>query len=58
MAASDSQRNPEDKIVLAPVLLPVDFHARLCVMAERRGMDQTEFIGKMIELAAQEMGVA
>ena len=56
MAASDSQKDPVELIEVS-VLLPVDFHACLCVMAERRGMDQTEFIGKMIELAAQEMGV-
>ena len=57
MAASDSQKDPVELIEVS-VLLPVNFHARLCVMAEHRGMDQAEYIGKLIELGAQVMGLA
>lgn len=41
-------------MTLAPVLVPVDLYARLCVVAQRHGRDPAELLGWLIERAADD----
>jgi|GEM_PF-4916105 hypothetical protein len=39
----------------APVLLPVDLYARLCVIAQRLGCDPAVLMGQLAERAAGQL---